>query len=398
MKRLTLLLIGILAATFLVTGCQTTTSNAPAANKTAAAETQNVPQDQKLRITTTEVMALFSKEFGEAPLIEATLAKNKTFQLIDARPVNKYDEGHVPGAISIPKPMLEKNLDKLAKDKLIIFYCGGVHCKLSPASAEIAIKAGFTNVKVWYEGMPGWVKAGNYAEMETAGLEKIIMQQSLTPFLLIDARPAVKYQQSFIPKAISLPKAEIELKKGLLPTDKSLPLIFYCGGYKCELSHLSAKAALAMGYTKISVYAGGLPAWKKAGLPFWGDTASGVVKEETNTAALPEAISPKEFKELVDAGKVTVVDVRSAEDYLAAHIPGALNIYDEDFIFKAKEAVAKLPQEGRVVLLCATGGRAGGAYYAILGESDYVNKNNLQYLDAVITINPDGSFTVGEGH
>lgn len=394
MKRLALLLVGILAATFLVTGCKTTTPMAPAADKAAAPVKKNVPQDPALRITTQEVMALFAEEFGDAPLVAETLEKNKSFFIVDARPAMKYDEGHVPGAISIPKPMLEKNLAKLPKDKMIIFYCGGLHCGLSPASAKIALENGFKNVKVWYEGQPGWVKAGNYVEIETKGVEKLVMKPGKKPYVLIDARPGVKYQKSFIPTAVSLPKAEFDLKKGILPNDKSVPVIFYCGGYKCELSHQNAKMALAMGYKKVAVYAAGQPAWKKAKLPLWGDEASGVKKKEVASNALPEAITPKEFKELVAAGKVTVVDVRSAEDYKAGHIPGSIHVFDEDFIFKAKESAAKLPKDGRVVLHCATGGRAGGSYYAILGETDYVNKNNLQYLDATININADGSFTI----
>ena len=398
MRRLAFLLVGILAATFLITGCKTTTPAVPAPEKAAATEKKNVPQDPKLRITTAQVMDLFTKEFGDAPLVAKTLEGNKTFQIIDARPAIKYEEGHVPGAISIPKPLLTKNLDKLAKDKMLIFYCGGLHCGLSPASAKIAMENGFKNVKVWYEGMPGWKKAGNYTEMETKAVEKLVMKPSKKPFVLIDARPAVKYQKSFIPSAISLPKAEFELKKGILPNDKSVPLVFYCGGYKCKLSHESAKLALAMGYKSVSVYAAGQPDWKKAKLPLWGNEASGVKKKAVAANALPEAIPAKEFKELVAAGEVTVVDVRAPEEFAAGHLPGAINIFDEDFIFKPKEAVAKLPEEGRVVLHCATGGRAGGAYYAILGETDYANKNNLQYLDAVININADGSFTIGEGH
>ena len=384
MKRFALLLVGILATTLLVTGCKTTTPAVPVAEKAAKEAPKNVPQDPKLAITTAQVMAALAGPDAA------------NYFLVDARPANKFAEGHVPGAVSIPKPLLAQNLDKLPKDKTIIFYCGGLHCGLSPASAEIAMKAGFEKVKVWYEGDPGWIKAGNYTIIDTQGVEKYASKPSLKPYLLIDSRPAVKYNKSFIPTAIALPKAEFDLKKGLLPNDKNIPLIFYCGGYKCELSHESAKLALGMGYKNVAVYAAGEPAWKEAGLPLWGDEASGVKKKEVAAGALPEAIPAKEFKDLVASGKVTVVDVRSAEDYAAGHIPGSIHIYDEDFIFKAKEAVAKLPKEGRVVLHCAVGGRSGGAYYAILGESDYVNKNNLQYLDATINISPDGTFEIIE--
>ena len=37
-------------------------------------------------------------------------------------------------------------------------------------------------------------------------------------------------------------------------------------------------------------------------------------------------IGAAEAKELVDSGAVTVIDVRDAESYAAAHIPGALNM------------------------------------------------------------------------
>ncbi|OHB25430.1 MAG: hypothetical protein A2X84_01950 [Desulfuromonadaceae bacterium GWC2_58_13] len=377
-------LTGMLAAALLA-GCAATTAPVEQAAVVAPAkvEKKDVAQDPRLVITTAEVMQLLAgPEAGN-------------YVLVDARPEVKFNEGHVPGALSIPKPMLEKSLDKLSKDKTIVFYCGGLKCELSPQSAEIAMKNGFEKVKVWYEGEPGWTKAGNYLEVELPYIEKLVTKGGTEPYLLVDARPAVKYNQSFIPKSVSLPKAEFELKKGLLPADKSIPVIFYCGGYACKLSHESADLALKLGYTKVAVFAAGEPAWKEAGLPMWGDQASGVaLKPKADTGGLPESITVDEFKKLVAEGKVQVIDVRSATDFAAGHLPGAIHVFDEDFIFKAKESVAKLPLEGRVVLHCSTGGRAGGAYYAILGESDYVNKKNLQYLDKTITVGADGTFVI----
>ena len=48
--------------------------------------------------------------------------------LVDARPELRYDQGHLPTAVSIPVPLLkEKKAEVLPedKDKLLIFYCGG---------------------------------------------------------------------------------------------------------------------------------------------------------------------------------------------------------------------------------------------------------------------------------
>ena len=48
--------------------------------------------------------------------------------LVDARPVSRYDQAHIPGSISIPVAKLKKNKAEVLpddKDKLLVFYCGG---------------------------------------------------------------------------------------------------------------------------------------------------------------------------------------------------------------------------------------------------------------------------------
>ena len=87
--------------------------------------------------------------------------------IVDARPKRaKYDKGHIPGAISIPDTYFDKEKGKLPenKDALLIFYCGGLKCKLSHKSAKKAEAMGCTNVKVFSKGFPEWMKQeGNYA-------------------------------------------------------------------------------------------------------------------------------------------------------------------------------------------------------------------------------------------
>jgi len=48
--------------------------------------------------------------------------------LADARPELRYNQGHLPSAVSIPVPLLKEKKAKVLpkdKDKLIVFYCGG---------------------------------------------------------------------------------------------------------------------------------------------------------------------------------------------------------------------------------------------------------------------------------
>ena len=54
-------------------------------------------------------------------------AKTPMF-LVDSRPAARYNQSHLPGAVSTPVPMLEKKQAALLpkdKNELIVFYCGG---------------------------------------------------------------------------------------------------------------------------------------------------------------------------------------------------------------------------------------------------------------------------------
>ncbi|MBI5206109.1 MAG: rhodanese-like domain-containing protein [Nitrospirae bacterium] len=54
-------------------------------------------------------------------------AEKGNFTLVDSRPGARYNEGHIPGAISIYDADFDKDIEKLPKDKdkLLIFYCAG---------------------------------------------------------------------------------------------------------------------------------------------------------------------------------------------------------------------------------------------------------------------------------
>jgi hypothetical protein len=59
------------------------------------------------------------------------------------------------------------------KNKLVVFYCGGLHCKLSHKSAAKAITMGYTNVKVFSEGYPAWKAYAGSAASKTVAATAI---------------------------------------------------------------------------------------------------------------------------------------------------------------------------------------------------------------------------------
>ena len=179
----------------------------------------------------------FVKQYAKVPMAENVM-------IIDARPKRaKYDKGHIPMAVSIPNTQFDKMVDKLPKDKnaLLIYYCGGLKCKLSHKSAWKAEKLGYKNVKVFAEGFPAWMKvSGNYPSVSVEWVKKQIDNNA--DMVLIDSRPKrKKFDKGHIPTAVSIPDSQFDKLKDQLPKDKNKPLVFYCGGFKCKLSHKSAK-------------------------------------------------------------------------------------------------------------------------------------------------------------
>jgi hydroxyacylglutathione hydrolase len=78
-----------------------------------------------LFLTSTAVMAQF-------PVIGAKDVKTRmtgkhTVVLIDARPADEYQAGHIPGAINIYAENMKAEASRLPKDRStpIIFYCRG---------------------------------------------------------------------------------------------------------------------------------------------------------------------------------------------------------------------------------------------------------------------------------
>jgi rhodanese-related sulfurtransferase len=69
---------------------------------------------------------------AQAPIVSAEQVRSwidgqKKFMLIDARPTEEYQQGHIAGAINIPPDRMKTEASRLPKDKTtpLIFYCRG---------------------------------------------------------------------------------------------------------------------------------------------------------------------------------------------------------------------------------------------------------------------------------
>jgi rhodanese-related sulfurtransferase len=120
------------------------------------------------------------------------------------------------------------NFDKLAptllpqdKSTLLIFYCDGPECMLSHNSAYKAEKLGYTNIRVYADGFPDWIKNGNSHAISVPYLKKLMDEKA--PMTLVDSRPKErKYDLGHIPGAISLPDSRFDkLAAEKLPAERA---------------------------------------------------------------------------------------------------------------------------------------------------------------------------------
>jgi len=323
----------------------------------------------------------------------ATIPVRDDVLIIDARPYKrKYNKGHIPGTISIPTTTFDKMVGKLPKDKnkLLVFYCGGMKCMLSHKNAFKAEKLGYTNIKVYPTGFPDWKKNGGLVSVDAPYVKDVIAKGKAT---VIDARPFKrKYAKGHVPGAISLPNSMFKKEAAKLPADKKSPLIFYCGGFKCPLSVKSAMQAKAMGYTNVKLFQAGFPAWKKAGFPI----AKGAEPFEASAGGAKiqagedgDTITVASFNDIMKNApdSIYLYDVRDAGEFTKGSMPGAVSLPVEDLEGK----IETLPTDKPIVFVCSTGARSGEAYDIVkLLKEDM----KVFFLDAEVTYHGGGKYAL----
>jgi rhodanese-related sulfurtransferase len=88
------------------------------------------------------------------------VAEDGWHQLLDARALSEYDEGHVPGALSLPFKEVAEVFPEvqlmLVPEQRLITYCSGNACEDALSLARFLRDQGYTNVAVFIGGMEAW--------------------------------------------------------------------------------------------------------------------------------------------------------------------------------------------------------------------------------------------------
>lgn len=97
------------------------------------------------------------KDILESLTIDDLLARSKkeNILLIDVRPTEEFEAGHIPDAVSIPLDQLKKRMKDLPKGKTIIAYCRGALCIMSAEAVKILHSKKFKALRM-EEGYVEW--------------------------------------------------------------------------------------------------------------------------------------------------------------------------------------------------------------------------------------------------
>ena len=91
--------------------------------------------------------------------VRDAVARGDDLALIDVREPNEWNLGHLPGAVLIPRGVLESAVDaRVPRDKRVVLYCASGN--RSALAADALAQMGYANVASLAGGFRAWAEAG----------------------------------------------------------------------------------------------------------------------------------------------------------------------------------------------------------------------------------------------
>ncbi len=305
--------------------------------------------------------------------------------IYDTRPPVRYHQAHIPGSISLPssegknEENDKKMIGLLPKDKNrpIIFYCGGPTRGFSANAASLALKNGYTDIRVYSEGFPGWQKA----DLVFASSPKFVKDENI---ILIDLRSPQLYEAGHIPRAINFPADKFNyLPESAFPDNKDAPFVLY-GDNQAKIN-TAVEQMRDFNFSKSTFFPGGVERWKKLGNNLEAGSKPSPAKFVYIRKLAPFEVSIDDFKKAIGNKEVLIVDTRSKEEFAMGNIKGAVNIPCDDM----PKLYATIPKDKPVYVYCANGARSDVVYEYLKGKG----YTNVKLLKATVNF-VNNSFTI----
>jgi rhodanese-related sulfurtransferase len=114
--------------------------------------------------TATDLISEAKQRIREvSPREAADMRKQPNVVFLDVREPNEWNLGHVPGAMHIPRGILESSIEqRVPRQASVVLYCASGN--RSALAADTLQQMGYTNVVSMADGWRGWVQNGGEVE------------------------------------------------------------------------------------------------------------------------------------------------------------------------------------------------------------------------------------------
>lgn len=294
---------------------------------------------------------------GPAELVARGLDwPRRDWALLDVRDAGEFERGHLPGATSLPRRMLEFRIFEVMPDAdwpVVVYDSGRPGDMRAQLAAGRLREMGVSQVAVLTGGVLGWSMEGRALATGVNVPSKAFGEEVLegdgvrvvTPEALMrdeetgqvcDVRTAREFADHHLKGAVSLPGFDLA---GHLPGLSRAygRIILNCAGRTRSI--IATATAGALGYDCVALENGTM-GWRLAGgcveggageampKPAGADVAA--VTGKARTLAISQGVAPVGAAELeglrAQAGTTRpyVLDVRALEAFEAGHVPGAI--------------------------------------------------------------------------
>jgi len=249
---------------------------------------------------------------------------------------------------------------------------------MSPKSAGLAKKMGYTNVRVFHAGLPAWKKAHQPMASSVEFVEK-------GNIILVDLRSPDQVAKGYIPRAVNIPVNILEDADGDFPIDRTASVVLYSDKRE-DITYGFEEIKEVWAYKKVTFLPEGIGKWLKAGKTLKTGPAPDSTTINWVRKLAPGEISIAAFAKAIDSGAATMIDVRDPEEYEKAHIKGAMNIPAEEIAARMSE----IPS-GVVIVHCGTGARAEMAFDTLKDKL-----KSIKYLNHHVKFTGDGGYEISD--
>ena len=279
--------------------------------------------------------------------------------VLDLRERGTYERGHIFRATSLPRRQLETRLPRLVTahaTPIVIYDEDGTLADLArPTLAAM----GYTDVRPLAGGLAAWRTAGRPTvqglnvpskvfgermlhEMKTPEVSPAELKARIdagADMVIVDARTPEEYARGCIPGAISVPGGELVLRIPELVSRPETTIVVHCGGR--TRSYIGAESVRRMRLPNpVVALNNGTMGWELAGLQLergaarWappvttrGRAAASIVAKRMAAEEKIDFISPDDARARWawrDSDNVYFIDVRTAAEFAAGHVAGAI--------------------------------------------------------------------------